>query len=75
MGKYLNAFIKTGVMLTIIPFIVIVYNALMNTNTGFFLNNITTHPEYIFWFVTLLIFLFVVVIFKFINKLTLILKF
>ncbi len=68
MGKYLNIFIKTGIMLTIIPFIVIVYNALMNTDTGFFLNNITTHPEYIFWFVTILIFLLVVVIFKFINK-------
>ncbi len=68
MAKHLNTFIKTSIVFTIIPFIIITYNALMNTDVGFFLNNITLHPEYIFWFLTILIFLFTIVIFKFISK-------
>ncbi len=68
MPKYLNILIKTGIMLTIIPFIIITYNALLNTDVGFFLSNFSKRPTYIFWFVTILIFLFVIVIWKLINK-------
>lgn len=69
MNKLTNVFKKAIILLTLIFFLVIGYNAILFFDESNYLYYITKHPEYIHWFVVIILFAFIITIFKIIDKL------
>lgn len=68
MIKLINKIRKLIVLTTLILFLVIGYNAIMYTDMSDFLNSVTNHSEYIYWSISLGLGLFIIILFKFIDK-------
>ena len=68
MNKLTNIFKKVIILMTLIFFLVIGYNAILYFEESNYLYYITKHPEYIHWFVVIILFTFIITIFKIIDK-------
>ena len=70
MSKLINIFEKSIIWMTLTFFLVIGYNAILYNDISTYLNSVTSHSEYVYWLVSFVLLLLIIVIFKIIDKLT-----
>ena len=68
MNNIIEKFKKIIIIISILFFIIIFYNALLYTDKSFYINSITKHSEYIYWGLSFILFSFLLAIFKCIDK-------